>query len=153
MEEFIMGSPISNQFSNRFIAQVVNKAFDDVGAGDSIPMSKGAKNQLSFVDQNHDGRISRSELTSAMTRDGVSLSLENAGRPNYGVARAVIGFMDAADGIRGCVIRNTNANVPADQAANNLANGSWVIGKAFRTPGGPTLEIHQNADGPKITLP
>lgn len=148
-----MGQAISNQFSNRFIKKVVDKVFDDVGAGDSIPMSKGAKNQLSYVDLSGDGRLSRHELAEAMTRDSVSLSLENAGRPNYGLARDVVGFMDAADGIRGGVIRAANADVSAETAAQHLASGRWVLGKSFRTPGGPTLEIHQNADGPKITLP
>ncbi|MBC7542512.1 MAG: hypothetical protein H7338_07265, partial [Candidatus Sericytochromatia bacterium] len=62
-------------------------------------------------------------------------------------------FMDAADGSQGGQIRTSNAFVSSNQAASNLASGDWVIGKSFRTKGGPTLEIHNNADGPKITLP
>jgi hypothetical protein len=149
-----MPGPISNQFKNALVYDVVDRAFNRVGAGQEISMSKGAKNQMGWVDTNQNGRISRSELAQAMINNQICLSLENAGRSDEGLSYSVVGMIDAEDGIRGGVIRVSGNNIDAGAAARNLENGNWVIGKALYTKGSmPTLEIHQNADGPKITLP
>ena len=149
-----MGGAISNQFKNTLVEDVVNRAYNRVGAGDEIPMSKGAKNQMSWVDTDGNGKISRYEMSSALKQDRLALSLENAGRDDGGLSRKVVNLMDAEDGIQGGTIRVSGNNIDAGTAANNLANGTWVVGKALYAAGSkPTLEIHQNADGPKITLP
>lgn len=149
-----MPGPISNQFKNTLVTDVVDRAFNRVGAGNEIPMSKGAMNQMGWVDTNHNGRISRSELAQAMISNQVCLSLENAGRSDDGLSQSVVNMIDAEDGVRGGVIRVSGNNIDAGTAAYNLQSGNWVIGKALYNKGSmPTLEIHQNADGPKITLP
>ena len=149
-----MGGAISNQFKNTLVEDVVNRAYNRVGAGDEIPMSKGAKNQMGWVDTDGNGRISRYELSSALKQDRLALSLENAGRDDGGLSRKVVNLMDAEDGIQGGTIRVSGNNIDAGTATNNLASGNWVVGKALYAKGSkPTLEIHQNADGPKITLP
>jgi hypothetical protein len=149
-----MPGPISNQFKNALVYDVVDRAFNRVGAGNEIPMSKGAKNQMSWVDSNSNGKISRSEMAQAMIDNQLCLSLENEGRPDGGLSNSVVGMIDAEDGIRGGQIRVSGNNIDSGTAARNLESGNWVIGKALYTKGStPTLEIHQNADGPKITLP
>ncbi|MBC7543381.1 MAG: hypothetical protein H7338_11685 [Candidatus Sericytochromatia bacterium] len=149
-----MGGPISNQFKNALVADVVDRAFNRVGAVNEIPMSKGAQNKFSHIDSNSNGKISRNELTQAMVSNQVSLSLENEGRPDGGLSDSIVRMIDAEDGTQGGRIMVSGNNISAAPAANNLSSGQWVIGKALHHKGTvPTLEIHQNASGPKITLP
>ncbi len=154
-EKRIVGA-ISNQFKDSLIQRVVERTFNEAGAGTTIGMSTGVKNNLGGVDTDGDGRMSRDELTLAMTKGNVKLSFENGGRANYGLAREIVNYLDAADGTLGGQIRVSNADVDADLAAKNLASGKWVLGKAleiFDAGDKRTIELHQNADGPKFTLP
>lgn len=169
-----MSGSVSNMFKNSLVERSVGEVYNrleqyygrDIDGPGGIEISEAVLRRVPQLDDNHDGRLSRSELRQALTEDHIVLSFENAGDQDAGrvalardMARTVINFVDEEDGIRGGQIRVSGNSIDSDAASRNLTNGSWVFGKvlgdaaAVQRQGYQVIELHANARAPKITNP
>ncbi|MBC7541653.1 MAG: hypothetical protein H7338_02890 [Candidatus Sericytochromatia bacterium] len=154
----------------------VNAMYASVGAS-GIRATDAASRVL---DNNYDGYVSKAEMKDGLRYDRVALSLKNADN-SYGryydakeVADDVASRLDSSDGYRdgyvdmsvaGDFFENydswsgyTRGGISTSELSRRLASGDLVIGQSIRTRSnannrGFTLaELHQNANGPKITI-
>jgi hypothetical protein len=154
----------------------VNAMYSSVGAS-GIRATDAAARKL---DNNYDGYVSKSEMKEALRYDRVALSLKNHDN-SYGrywdaqeVSSDVARRMDQADGYRDGFVDMSvfgdffsgwdswlgvaRGGITTSELSSRLATGDLVIGGSIRTrsnarnSGFTIAELHQNANGPKMTI-